>query len=102
MAVATDKKVSQDAVETPVASALPAAMPLGALPSGEEDPAGRPQLGPARGEAGLRAVGKIPTTEEGEPEDLERADIVGGEWDTLEGKQRPPRRPGSDDGARWR
>lgn len=101
MAVATDEKVSKDAVETPVASALPAANPAGQLPPEQGQPGDLPQLGPARGEAGLRAVGKPEMTEEGEPEDLERADLTGGHWESVEGKQRRPRRLGSDDGADW-
>lgn len=98
MAVASDEKVSQDAVDTPTASALPAATPPGQLPPGDLD---RPQLGPARGEAGLRAVG-APPVEEGEPQNMERADLTGGHWEFVEGKQRRPRRVGSDDnGAGW-
>lgn len=101
MAVASDKEASQDAVDTPVATALAAPAPPGELPPSDQED--RPQLGPARGEAGLRAVGK-PETEEGEPEDMERADLRSSEFLlNLEGKQGRPRRHGSgpDAGAGW-
>lgn len=96
MAVAADGQTGRDAVDTPMATGVPAS-PDG-LPPGELGPA---QLGPARGEAGLRAVGKPETTEEDEPDNLERADLMGGHWERLEGKQRHPRPTGSGDGAGW-
>jgi HK97 family phage portal protein len=98
MAVAADESTARDAVDTPVATALPAPNPQ--LPPGQQADE-TPQLGPARGDAGLRAVGKPQVTEEGEPNNLERADLTGGHREQLEGKQRRPRRHGSDDGAGW-
>jgi HK97 family phage portal protein len=108
MAVAQDKDIAQQAVEQPVATALPAPAPPGELPpGGQEPPPGQRQIGPGAedpgGNAGLRLVGKNPRTEDGEPEDLERADLLGGRNGDMEGKQRSPRSAGSGlPGAGWR
>lgn len=107
MAVAKDEDVAQKAVEAPVATALPSPAPgdpMGELPGGGPEPR---QIGPGAdepgGNASLRLVGKNPRTEEGEPEDLERADLLGSRDGRVEGKQRSPRSAGSGSrpGADW-
>jgi HK97 family phage portal protein len=101
MAVAKDADLAREAVDTPIATPLPTPNPMGELPPGDDGFGGPRQLGPARGAAGLRAVGEPEVTEEGKPDNMERADLTGGRWDELEGKQRRPRSDGSDHGAGW-
>lgn len=105
MAVAKDDETAQDAVDTPVATALPAPSPPGMLPPGGEglgDPEPPRQLGPGQEEdAGLRDVGKSPRSAEDAPQDLERAHLT--DRADLEGKQGLPRPVGSGNpGAGWR